>query len=265
MSKFNVKEFCSEPCFDQLINHTISKDEWKYIALHFGVSFGSSSTKEQIKNMVVEALANRGILPEGAIDELTPMSKSLDHSKFTCEEDRSDSNSSVGQDSWSEARLAFERERLAFEREQREKDREIEIFKLKQQERLEESKLEQQEKDRQLKIARIQQMEEAKSLEKERLELDKKSKSFNLSKSIQLVPKFLESEPEKYFQNFEKTAIHLDWPKSEWTWLIQPKLIGKAASAVNNLDDISDYEFVKQAVLDAYEITRVLDASFVIH
>ena len=92
-------------------------------------------------------------------------------------------------------------------------------------------------------------------LDQEKLDLEKKTKSFNLAKSISLVPKFIESDPERYFQTFEKTAEHLQWPRNEWTWLIHPKLEGKAATVVNNMDDISNYELVKKAVLDAYEIT----------
>ena len=73
----------------------------------------------------------------------------------------------------------------ALELQQKEKDRELEYLKLQQ--------------EKELEIAKIQQLEESQNLEKEKLELDKKTKSFNLSKNISLVPQFIESDPEKYF------------------------------------------------------------------
>ena len=96
-------------------------------------------------------------------------------------------------------------------------------------------------------------MEETKRIEEEKLKL-KKSESeknkFILSKNISLVPTFEESDPDKSFTNFEKTAKHLKWPKEEWPWLLQPKLVGKAHKVFNHLEDTSDYDFVKRAIND---------------
>ena len=79
-SQFDVKEFCKEPSLDKLVNQDISKDQWKFIALHFDIEYVSSSNKEQIKNIVIETLASKDLLPDIAIDELTPMSKALGQS-----------------------------------------------------------------------------------------------------------------------------------------------------------------------------------------
>ena len=263
-SEFNVKDFCREPSLEKLVNQTISKDQWKFIAFSFDIEYASSCNKEQLKNIVIETLTSRKILPDEAIDELTPMSKTLDQSRLDVD-NQSKASSDDGRNSsdWSEARLAFEREKLALEiqlqkeklaleQEQKERDRALELQLQREKLALEQ---EQRDKDREIEIAKIQQLEESQKFQKEKLDLDKKHKSFNLSKSISLVPQFTESDPEKYFQTFEKTAEHLQWPKTEWTWLIRPKLEGKAATVVNNLEDISDYDLLRKAVLDAYEIT----------
>ena len=71
-------------------------------------------------------------------------------------------------------------------------------------------------------------------------------KSFDLQKCVTLVPSFDELDADAYFSNFERTANHFNWPKSEWSWLLQSKLSGKAALTFNNLNDVSDYDFVKK-------------------
>lgn len=61
---------------------------------------------------------------------------------------------------------------------------------------------------------------------------------------------------DKYFLHFEKVASSLAWPKEVWTLLLQSALLGKAGEAYSALsvDQSSDYEMVKSAVLKAYEL-----------
>ena len=79
---------------------------------------------------------------------------------------------------------------------------------------------------------------------------------FGLAKNIKLVPPFLDFDPDDYFRVFEETANHLKWPREQWVWLLKPKLTGKAAKSVRHLENTSDYEAVKQAILDAFSITE---------
>ena len=79
---------------------------------------------------------------------------------------------------------------------------------------------------------------------------------FYISKHVRFVPPFQEREVNKYFLHFEKVATSLNWPKDSWTFLLQSVLAGKAQEifAAMSLDQSSDYETVKTAVLNAYEL-----------
>ena len=79
---------------------------------------------------------------------------------------------------------------------------------------------------------------------------------FDVANQVRLVPPFSEREVDNYFLAFEKTAVSLEWPKDKWTMLLQNKLTGKALAtyAALSVEQISDYERVKQAILKAYEL-----------
>lgn len=248
-TRFNAKQFCSEPSLDKLQDKVISKDDWKFVAYYFDIAYESSDTKERLKNIVMQELSNRNILPEGAVAASIPLNHSDSDSQLSDEALKAHEHK-PHPESWSEARLEFEREKFQLELQEKQKAYQIEYFKLELQKR----ELEEKEKDRQIELAKIRQLEESTKLKEEELKLQKE-KSFNLGKSITLVPTFEESDPEKSFATFEKTAIHLKWPKAEWPWLLQPKLVGKAQKTFNHLDNTEDYDMVKQAILDAYEIT----------
>lgn len=263
-SSFDCVDFCNNPSVDKLRDKVINKDDWKFIATNFKIPYESSHTKEQIKNLVIEALTSSGVFPQAAGDEFTPLNLSGDQTSI--QTNSGENNLGV----WSENRLTFEREHLQLElkklqlqlqheSEQKERDRQLELtriqYEFQQRERERLCEIEKNDKDRQIQIAKVQQAEEAHKLEVEKLQFDKAHKSFNLSKAIPLVPPFDERDPEMSFENFEKTAKHLKWPKDEWVWLIQPKLTGKAILTLNHLDIVQDYDFVKKAILDAYAIT----------
>ena len=79
---------------------------------------------------------------------------------------------------------------------------------------------------------------------------------FDVSKHIKFVPDFRETEVDKYFLHFEKVAKNLKWPKDNWALLLQSSLVGKAREVYSALsvDDSSQYEIVKNAILRAYEL-----------
>ena len=83
-----------------------------------------------------------------------------------------------------------------------------------------------------------------------------KSEEFDYVKHIRLVPHFSETECEKFFEHFEKTAKQCEWPKKYWSLFVQSVLVGKAQAAYASLDeqDSNNYAKVKQAVLNAYEL-----------
>ena len=55
------------------------------------------------------------------------------------------------------------------------------------------------------------------------------------------------------FLHFEKVASSLSWPKEVWTLLFQSALLHKAR-AVLSLDQSSDHDTVKSAVLRPYDL-----------
>ena len=79
---------------------------------------------------------------------------------------------------------------------------------------------------------------------------------FDVTRYVKLVPQFNESDVDKYFQHFEKIAKNLHWPENVWSTLLQSALKGKAQEtfAALSVDDSSDYDVVKSAILKAYEL-----------
>ena len=83
-----------------------------------------------------------------------------------------------------------------------------------------------------------------------------KASAFDPARNIRLVPPFQEKEVDKYFAHFEKVADSLNWPKESWVLLLQSVLVGKAQEIYGSLsvDQSSNYEHVKEAILKAYEL-----------
>ena len=83
-----------------------------------------------------------------------------------------------------------------------------------------------------------------------------KGSTFDPARNIRLMPPFQEKEVDKYFAHFEKVADSLNWPKESWVLLLQSVLVGKAQEIYGSLsvEQSSNYEHVKEAVLKAYEL-----------
>ncbi|XP_076062488.1 uncharacterized protein LOC143037816 [Oratosquilla oratoria] len=77
----------------------------------------------------------------------------------------------------------------------------------------------------------------------------------DLLKYVKLIPTFPDSDPESFFREFESTALHFEIPKPDWVWLIKPKLSDKALKVCNNVDDNTNYDEVKVAILASYSIS----------
>ena len=78
--------------------------------------------------------------------------------------------------------------------------------------------------------------------------------NYDLFRHIELPP-FRETEVDAYFHTFERLATVLNWPKENWSTLLQCKLTGKAQHVIASLPlaDSLDYDVCKTAVLRAYE------------
>ena len=76
-----------------------------------------------------------------------------------------------------------------------------------------------------------------------------------LTKILPLLPQFSDYDPEAFFREFESSATHFQLPKEDWKWLVKPKLNGKALSVLDRVQDNTDYDVVKDAILTAYVVT----------
>ena len=80
------------------------------------------------------------------------------------------------------------------------------------------------------------------------------------------MPPFQEKEVDKYFAYFEKVADSLNWPKESWVLLLQSVLVGKAQEIYGSLsvEQSSNYEHIKEAILKAYELVLIDKSSGII-
>ena len=69
MATFDVLKFCKNPESGSLDGAKVLKDDWKFIARFFEVTYDPSEKKAQIKNKVLSALINQGHLPSNIIDQ----------------------------------------------------------------------------------------------------------------------------------------------------------------------------------------------------
>ena len=79
---------------------------------------------------------------------------------------------------------------------------------------------------------------------------------FDISKQVNFVPKFQESEVDNYFQHFEKIAINLEWPKSAWPMLLQTALSTASSYATLSREEFKTYDIVKRTILKNYELVQ---------
>lgn len=148
--------------------------------------------------------------------------------------------------------MELEMQKQKLEMESQERERQFELEKLEKERQFELEKLE---REKEL----IREREQA---EIEKLKMGKYPGStpmeakFVASREVRLVPPFDEVEVDKYFQHFEKVAESLKWPPQYWPLMLQSVIKGKAQQAYSALsvEDSSDYEIVKHAILTAYEL-----------
>ena len=83
-----------------------------------------------------------------------------------------------------------------------------------------------------------------------------KLEHFDASKYVKFVPPFIEKDVDKYFLLFEEVAKDLNWPLDKYMILLQSALKGKASETYTalSLEQTSDYQFVKESILKAYQL-----------
>ena len=68
--------------------------------------------------------------------------------------------------------------------------------------------------------------------------------------------KFVESDPDAFFLQFEDLAAGMKWEKSDWAIFINTAVFGKAATVIAAMSQENkfDYDEVKSVILKAYEL-----------
>ena len=91
----------------------------------------------------------------------------------------------------------------------------------------------------------------------DRVDISQMSIGSIVVKYAKLLPKFNESDLITFFNSFEETARHCDWPDKCLTALLNTVLVGKGASTYNSLtlEDRRNYSLVKSKILMAYQLT----------
>ncbi|XP_069158870.1 trichohyalin-like [Procambarus clarkii] len=75
---------------------------------------------------------------------------------------------------------------------------------------------------------------------------------FKPTNCIIMIPPVVEAEVDSFFVSFEALANQLQWPRNQWPILLRSHLTGKAVLTLITLANETDYDVLKQAVLDAY-------------
>ncbi|XP_037776259.1 uncharacterized protein LOC119573219 [Penaeus monodon] len=224
---FDVHDFIANPSVEVLNSANPCKDDFIYMARHWGINYQKEATKAQFKDLIIEHLQE---LHE-------PQAYPLEN---------------IDLDTSNPSQL-LEIEKLRFQ---------ITQAKILSEERLSRAREEERERERQFQREReerqLEREENQRRHELQMMEMKVKSQGnfdFEISKCIKLTPVFAEDNPEGFFREFETIAKHFNWPEEHWVWLIKPKLSGKALKVCENLNDNTDYEEVKCAILAAYSIT----------
>ena len=233
--------------FDEL-----KKPDLMILGKHLGITVKASMRKQSIKNTIIEILVHDDIFDQALLEKRIKVespgsfddeakAKEIELKKLEMEE---------------KERLAkLEMEEKKFDLEEKERLAKLD---LEEKERiakldLEQKRLEMDERMRKFEI------EERMKLEHEKLKNKNSSDSsqkFDAAKNIRLVPQFQETEVDKFFTHFEKIAQTLEWPKKNWTLLLQSVFVGKAREIYSSLSvsQSQNYEYVKKVVLKAYEL-----------
>ncbi|XP_068249716.1 uncharacterized protein [Palaemon carinicauda] len=284
MAQFNVQKFAADPSAELASIPNAKKLELLELASHLSIATRSSMRKNEIRNLILEHYMRVGELGSEARQYITREPAvlaheqqleyeriSLEHEKLAVQKLESERQFAWLEKQAEEKRL--ESERLA-EAQRLESERLAEAQRLESERHMSKLKLEFEIEKAKLQLALDREKEKinyesslALKFEQEKAKLSRENKEheislleaqekpFDLAKNIKLVPTFSDYDPEDYFKTFEETALHLDWPRDQWVWLLRPKLTGKAAKVCRHLENTTDYQNVKQAILDAFSIS----------
>ncbi|XP_077977779.1 uncharacterized protein LOC144433347 [Glandiceps talaboti] len=213
--EFEAEAFMENPSFEEF--EKLRKQELLVLGQHLALAVKQSMKKDEVRNVIIKALVDKGKFQPDVLDKIL----------------------------------------------ERHSAREGDIVKLQQLEhefRLKQLEMEFKSREMEMKM-QIEKELKLKAMEMGNVSdrvtpLLSTENNFDVTKHIRLVPQFQEREVDGYFQHFEKIAASLKWPKEVWTLLLQSVLIGRAREAFSALplEQSSDYDLVKDAILKSYEL-----------
>ena len=246
---FDPEEFLKRPpqqILDTLKALSLTRDELVVLARHLEIEPKTSSTKPEIRQLILPVLVTKNIVGEES-DEKTEEKEDTETGAMMVKTRKYDQEFELEK---LKLQMELEKMRLETQREEKEKER---------QER--ERERERQEKERERERERqIQEREKERQFELEKLKLQQSNhpigQSFDVIKNFQAVPSFQEDDVDMFFLHFEKLATNLNWPKDHWTILLQKAFVGKAREifAQLSVEQSQKYEYVKDVVLRGYQL-----------
>ena len=244
---FDPEEFLKRPpqeILDTLQALSLTRDELVVLARHLEIEPKTSSTKPEIRQLILPVLVTKNIVGEES-DEKTEEKEDTETSTMMVKTHKYDQEFEL-----EKLKLQMELEKMRLEtlREEKEKERQ-------ERERERQGKERERERERQ-----IQEREKERQFKLEKLKLQQSNhpigQSFDVIKNSQAVPSFQEDDVDMFFLHFEKLATNLNWPKDYWTILLQKAFVGKAREifAQLSVEQSQKYDYVKDVVLRGYQL-----------
>ena len=245
---FDPEEFLKRPpqeILDTLRALSLTRDELVVLARHLEIEPKTSSTKPEIRQLILPVLITKNIVGEES-DEKTEEKENTETStmmvktrnydqEFELEKLKLQMEAKRQEREHIEKleKMRIEKEERERERERQEKERERGRQERERERQEKERERERQEREREKESARqIQEREKERQFELEKLKLQQSNhpigQSFDVIKNFQAVPSFQEDDVDMFFLHFEKLATNLNWPKDHWTILLQKAFVGKA-------------------------------------
>ena len=235
------EDFLAAPSESLLV--ALTKEQLFCIADYYliEVTIPKRSNKDQLVDFIRERLKEKQVLSGGTPVEQTPLTgpdQPLSNmSQLTFDEQKELLQMQLEHKKWVVVQELEQKRIEAFERE---KDRLLEMERLKHTEH---------------------EQEQARELERTRLKLEAEGRGSagqhsGLGSMIKFLPKFNERDPDVFFSLFENVAKNQDWSSEDKTLLLQTVLIGRAQEAFVALtfEERRSYDKVKEAVLKCYEL-----------
>ena len=227
---FDPEEFLKRPpqeILDTLKALSLTRDELVVLARHLEIEPKTSSTKPDIRQLILPVLITKNIVGEES-DEKTEEKEDTETSTMMVKTRNYDQEFEL-----KKLKLQMELEKMRLETQREEKLEKMRLETQRDEKERERQERERERQERERESGRqIQEREKERQFELEKLKLQQSNypigQSFDVIKNFQAVLSFQEDDVDMFLLHFEKLATNLNWPKDHWTILLQKAFFGKA-------------------------------------